>query len=108
MVTAPTLNPNVTEERVRSGGLPYRCCGCGAISETGIKPCDCPTGLGYRLDAKGSPNDIVGFMTAKARDAAELAHLIRTRLLGVDPDDQDLELEDHDWQLIIDVLEYSL
>lgn len=35
---------------------------------------------------------------------AALAALIETRLLGVDPDDQDLTLEDHDWQMIVHAL----
>lgn len=34
----------------------------------------------------------------------ELARLIETRLLGVRPDDQDLQLEDEDWRTIIDAL----
>lgn len=34
-----------------------------------------------------------------------LAELIKTRLLGVRPDDQDLVLEDEDWRLIIAALE---
>lgn len=38
-------------------------------------------------------------------DQAALATMIRTRLLGVRPDDQDLALEDHDWRLIIEALE---
>lgn len=37
-------------------------------------------------------------------EAAKLADLIRTRLLGVDPDDQDLQLEDDDWLLILTAL----
>lgn len=84
---------------------PYRCCGCGTPSLDGVKPCECPTGLGYRLDAKGHPNDIVRFITPDERADAKLAQLIRTRLLGVDPGDQDLELEDHDWERIIAALD---
>lgn len=33
-----------------------------------------------------------------------LADLIETRLFGVDPQDQDLQLEDHDWRLIVSAL----
>lgn len=36
--------------------------------------------------------------------ADQLAALIERRLLGVAPDDQDLVLEDHDWQRIIEAL----
>lgn len=38
-------------------------------------------------------------------DQTVLAAMIRTRLLGVRPDDQDLALEDQDWRLIISALE---
>lgn len=41
---------------------------------------------------------------SEKQTANKLATLIKERLLGVDPDDQDLQLEDHDWQLIIDAL----
>ncbi|MDO8800036.1 hypothetical protein [Phenylobacterium sp.] len=39
--------------------------------------------------------------------AAALATLIKDRLLGVRPDDQDLVLEDHDWEMVIAALEAS-
>ena len=38
---------------------------------------------------------------------ASLSRLIATRVLGVKPDDQDLELDDHDWRLIIDALSHK-
>ena len=38
---------------------------------------------------------------------ASLSRLIATRLLGVKPDEQDLEIDDHDWQLIIDALSHK-
>ncbi len=38
---------------------------------------------------------------------ASLSRLIATRLLGVKPDEQDLELDDHDWRLIIDALSHK-
>lgn len=33
-----------------------------------------------------------------------LAHVIRTRLLGVAPDDQDVQFDDADWQTVLDLL----
>ena len=41
-------------------------------------------------------------MTAAER--AELIATIETRLLGVDPDEQDVRLEDHEWLEIIAAL----
>ena len=49
-------------------------------------------------------------MTATLRKQHErqaLADLIKSRLMGVLPDDQDLVLEDSDWALIIGSLEDS-
>jgi len=40
-------------------------------------------------------------------DQTVLAALIRARLLGVRPEDQDLVLEDQDWRLIIDALQLA-
>jgi len=37
-------------------------------------------------------------------DAIILAEMIEARLLGVIPDDQDLELDDDDWRLILEGL----
>lgn len=39
-----------------------------------------------------------------APDGRELADLIETRLLGVAPDEQDLDLEDDDWRMILAAL----
>ena len=33
-----------------------------------------------------------------------LEHIIRTRLMGIDPDEQDVRLDDADWQAIIDLI----
>jgi hypothetical protein len=41
---------------------------------------------------------------AEARERLKLAELVRTRLLGVHHDEQDLYLENHDWQRIIAAL----
>lgn len=38
---------------------------------------------------------------------AGLSRMIATRLLGVKPDEQDLELDNHDWRLIIDALSHK-
>lgn len=38
---------------------------------------------------------------------ATLSRLIATRLLGVKPDEQVMELDDHDWRLIIDALSHK-
>lgn len=32
---------------------PFSCCGCGAPSPNGVKPCDCPTLVGARNGANG-------------------------------------------------------
>lgn len=47
-------------------------------------------------DAMGEPDP---------HDRSALATIIKTRLLGVDPDNRDVELEDADWRLVIDALE---
>lgn len=39
--------------------------------------------------------------------SANLAELIKTRLFGVPPDDQDVVLEDQDWSKILSALEMS-
>ncbi|MEW6626543.1 MAG: Lar family restriction alleviation protein [Pseudomonadota bacterium] len=66
--------------------------------------------VGYRLDLW---NALADALSQPAADAAhppadalreQLAELIRTRLLGVEPDDQDLQLEDHDWRVILAAL----
>ncbi|MCC4257857.1 hypothetical protein [Sphingobium lactosutens] len=41
---------------------------------------------------------------AVAGEGEKLAELIRTRLLGIHPDEQDLQLEDDDWRLILQAL----
>lgn len=48
-----------------------------------------------------APAEPVGL---REEEATKLADLIRTRLLGIDPDDQDLQLDDDDWRLILEAL----
>jgi len=43
-------------------------------------------------------------LDCEARPAESLAETIRTRLLGIAPEDQDVVLEDADWRVIIDAL----
>ena len=44
-------------------------------------------------------------MTTPDQLRAALAELIETRLLGVNPDDQDVELDDDDWRVILAALQ---
>lgn len=81
----------------------FRCCGCGTASFDGVKPCDCYTMVGSRR-VDGKPEYRVFMSRAQARRLA-LSELIKTRLLGIRPEDQDLILEDHDWIEIISALE---
>lgn len=36
----------------------YRCCGCGVACPDGEKPCDCTTGVGFRM-TKNGPEHLV-------------------------------------------------
>lgn len=78
---------------------PWRCCGCGAAATGEVKPCQCATQVGWR-DGK-----YIVFMSPAQARRLELSELIKTRLLGVLPEDQDLTLEDGDWAEIITALE---
>lgn len=81
----------------------FRCCGCGAASLDGVKPCGCPTMVGARV---GHPIcEYVVFKTQTQARRLALSGLIKTRLLGVRPEDQDLVLDDHDWIEIVAALE---
>ena len=40
-------------------------------------------------------------------EAKDLADLIETRLLGIEPDEQDVVLEDSDWRVIVAALRLS-
>ena len=43
-------------------------------------------------------------LDCEARPAVSLAETIRTRLLGIAPEDQDVVLEDDDWRIILAAL----
>lgn len=79
----------------------YRCCGCGKASLDKVKPCECVTMVGYR---EKEPRYVV-FIEPEAARRLSLSETIKTRLLGVKPEDQDLVLEDYDWMRIIAALE---
>lgn len=76
--------------------LDWKCSGCGKPSPDRLRTCDCPTNC--LSGSKGSALKI---------DPAPhfLAETIRTRILGVPPEEQDVVLEDHDWRLILNALE---
>lgn len=69
-----------------------------------IKPCSCVTMVGARDDENGRREYVV-FMSQKAANRLALSGLIKTRLIGVEPDSQDLVLEDADWFEIVAALE---
>lgn len=81
----------------------FRCCGCGTASFDGVKPCECVTMVGSRW-TNGKPEYLV-FKTKVQAQRLALSALIKTRLLGVKPEDQDLVLEDGDWMTIVAALE---
>lgn len=81
----------------------FRCCGCGRASIDQVKPCDCPTMVGGRGSVPG--REYVVFKTVTQARRLALSQLIKTRLIGVHPEDQDLVLEDHDWFEIVAALE---
>lgn len=74
----------------------WKCCGCGKPSPNRERVCDCPTNCvsqGNRSAWKVDPG------------ARRLSETIRTRLLGVKPEDQDVVLEDADWNIILTALD---
>lgn len=83
---------------------PLRCCGCGKRANGRVKPCDCPTMVGGR-DKEDGHREYIVFITATDARRLALSDLIKTRLLGVKPEDQDLTLEDSDWAEIVAALE---
>ena len=82
----------------------YRCCGCGMAAPGNVKPCDCATMVGGR-DKEDGRREYIVLMSRKAARRLELSGLIKTRLLGIHPEDQDLVLEDGDWAEIVASLE---
>lgn len=82
----------------------YRCCGCGQAALDEVKPCNCVTMVGARDGVDGRRQYVVLKTQKQARREA-LSALIRERILGVRPEDQDLVLEDEDWMEIVAALE---
>jgi hypothetical protein len=82
---------------------PWRCCGCGMAASGEVKPCACVTMCGARYD--DGKRQFVVFMSATEARRLELSKLIKDRILGVKPDDQDVVLEDADWGDIVAALE---
>jgi hypothetical protein len=77
--------------------MDWKCSGCGTPTPDRIRVCDCPTNCVSNGNGKSAwkidpwPN--------------RLAETIRTKILGVRPEDQDVVLEDADWLLILKLLE---
>lgn len=82
----------------------FRCCGCGKVAHDRVKPCNCYTMVGAR-DKAGGGSEYIVFISHTAARRLALSDLIKTRLLGVHPEDQDLVLEDGDWADIVAALE---
>lgn len=73
----------------------WKCSGCGAPTPDRVRCCECPTSCVSREGEsawKIEPGPHI------------LAETIRTRLLGVRPEGQDVVLEDTDWRIILDAL----
>jgi hypothetical protein len=75
----------------------WKCSGCGKPSPDRFRICDCPTNC---------VSDMIGKTAWKIDPAPRrLAETIRTLILGIAPEDQDVVLEDADWRLILELLE---
>lgn len=74
----------------------WTCMGCGIASPNRVRACYCPT----NCVSNGSGKSAWKIEPEPYR----LAETIRTRLLGVRPEDQDVVLEDKDWLLILQAL----
>lgn len=75
----------------------WNCIGCGKQSPDRVRACGCQTNV-VRQDSGGSAWKV-------DPDMHRLSETIRTRLLGVKPEDQDVVLEDADWLLILNCLD---
>lgn len=53
-----TMQRIESDRMLRDDPTLFRCCGCGLVSPDEWKPCDCPTGCGYRV-IKGAMEMIV-------------------------------------------------
>ncbi|MCW2228067.1 hypothetical protein M2238_002192 [Bradyrhizobium elkanii] len=74
----------------------WKCSGCGVPTPNRVRCCNCPTNC--ISDGQGN-----GAWKIEA-GPSKLAETIRTKLLGVRPEDQDVVLEDSDWRLILTAL----
>lgn len=73
----------------------WTCSSCGKPSPNRFRVCDCPTNC-VSFNGKSAWKIESG--------PHKLAETIRSRLLGVAPEDQDVVLEDADWRLILTAL----
>jgi hypothetical protein len=85
---------HLLREWIMTTPLDWKCAGCGAPSPDRFRSCRCPTncvtiGHGKKSAWKIEP------------EPHRLAETIRSRLLGIKPEDQDVVLEDSDWKLIL-------
>ena len=80
--------PAATVQEVEDAESPCTDCGDTGIAFQTERPCTCDAA------ARQAPTD----------ERQELVDLIRTRLLGIRPEDQDIELEDDDWRTILAAL----
>lgn len=84
----------------------FRCCGCGAASIDNVKPCNCATGVGFRVtDGTSGSQEYTVFISKVQAARLALSETIKTRILGIRPEDQDIVLEADDWFHIIAALE---
>jgi hypothetical protein len=75
------------------------CAGCGVPSPEQERSCACPTNVVLR-----GPIERREQAWKREPGVAKLSNTIRTRILGVRPEDQDVVLEDADWQTILTAL----
>ncbi|USN14548.1 hypothetical protein DOMOVOI_00730 [Brevundimonas phage vB_BpoS-Domovoi] len=84
---------------VDQAARPPRCTGAGG------DPLDPGQDTRHRLSMTSTPPLHVGGSATPPTQADILAGFIRTRLIGVLPDDQDLILDDHDYQRLLAALD---
>lgn len=109
----PDQAPNIDIEPGKGGRLVYdkerrtivaasdewTCSGCGKPSPGRFRICDCLTNC--VSNGKGKSAWKIDPIPHK------LIETIRTKLLGVAPEDQDVVLEDADWRVILAALEIA-
>lgn len=90
------LSPEDSMKAAQAAIDSWKCCGCGKPSPGRFRICDCLTTC--VSDDSGKSAWKIDPIPHK------LAETIRTKLLGVRPEDQDVVLEDADWQVILAAL----